>query len=126
MKKKIQLFKIIITNMILLILFTGSSKDLESKALKSQVRVYIIKTLESTLSQIEKEATKQVNSEKQDQVKNTTLKLQNYLEDVVLAYGKEVVIFPNEILELIVTMANSGKTRNEISTKLREYMESKI
>jgi len=91
------------------------------ESIKDRIEVRVIKTLEKQLLHIEKKliAIPDIDS---SFVRNITMPFQNYLEDVVLASGRQADCFPQIILQVLKEkIAEKKKKKHQIAFLLVEY-----
>jgi hypothetical protein len=100
--------------------FADTKQD--SLALPPKVNIRLMRTLERQLSNIERALVDQAKLPK-EKVRNVTMPLQNFIDDVVLASGRYTDVYPRAIYEVLVTELSTSKPKSEIANSLIDYQK---
>ncbi|MBI5868336.1 MAG: hypothetical protein HZB43_08635 [candidate division Zixibacteria bacterium] len=92
----------------------------DSSRFPSRVNIRLMRTLERQLSEIERALVDDAKFSK-ERVRNVTMPLQNFIDDVVLASGRYTDIYPQAIYDVLVEEFATAKPRVEIADLLVEY-----
>lgn len=90
--------------------------------LPERVNIRLLRPLERELSNVERALVEEAKIEK-ERVRNVTMPLQNYLDDVVLASGRSTDIYPQVIYEVLIEELSSTKPRTQIANLLIDYQK---
>jgi hypothetical protein len=99
----------------------GFSGD-AGQELPARVNIRLVSRLENELSRIEGSAA-DCRGVDPKSIRNVTIPLQNYIEDIVLASGVYVDIYPTLIRNIICIEARNGLSRQEIAILLLRFQK---